>query len=783
MFAAVLAIPFLSSCGKKDGEATSDATGALDIEWVSEEHWMVSSVVEDLRGMVKLAGGTIANDKVTPGNADHEFEVGPVELPMKPSCWDLESYAPLLASWKPVAGTAAEGAPDLVHDLLTPTAKVLQQSNRTVSSRIRSAPSDPVPHEEAAFLLGVFGIRENARCFGDLRPTLCRMTAHLAVAAHLRGGATPSPAGQWARVLYDLHAGRPIKALELAKAIPAEGDSGRWKRVVEMLITNDWRRDEDLDNPSLAEMIAASRAIRLHRGNQMMLEHAEQHEPLQGIPEWSRSLAGPGRSVEDGHLAMRSVLGMEFLEIAEVFPIGEDPEPAKLAKFLGLDAPARLVAGEDGPKVISDADWAAYFRRHFYTVTSDVSRFTILQWGSMEGAQAWEDAVLPYVKKWPDHDLIEPLIATQAARFQSTLKEAAAFIRRHPEKVPTAAWFDYRFPALDCPPETLMPRQVSWFRQVSPPGTAHDPKQRIRYEGVHGGQWLDTIKALHKIDPWNSELCYELAENTGNNPASVKNAWGAIREYSVRPLKQTLESPSITTEERIETLQTYFAIDPSAGLDLGEILVVAGRPDNAIKAYEGAFENATDRVHVSNTTRWMIHYYKSRGEDAKARAIADHNAEVFSQRGLDSALGLAIVEKDAKRAKKIAKDIHERYGDVLPLAIAGWFAAGDKKALGAVFPDGIKEVTTASFDGSKRVAGLRLSGNGPITRSLGLRAGDRILAIDGKRVDTYPQYIMILSSQLDPKTRIIYQRGQNIVELECHLPDRRLGVGVDADGQ
>ncbi|MEY3897030.1 MAG: hypothetical protein RLZZ214_2551 [Verrucomicrobiota bacterium] len=739
---------------------------------------MVANVVRDLQGMAKLVGEKPVDAVVATGKAAREYLVVATTLVMAPSCWDPGSYLPLLESWKPVAHSSPGTAPDLLHDLLTPTATAIQKSNEAVSKRIAATPTDPLAHEEAAFLLGVFGIRENARQFSDLRPLLCRMTAHLAFAGKLRAGAEPSPVGQWAQVLYDYHAGRPRKARELMQQLPFEGGAGRWKRVVELLVTGDWRRTGDLAEPSLAEAIAHVRALKLHRGNPLMLEFVTERKDLQAVPEWSRLLAGAEKSVDEGHIAMKSAVAMEFLEIAEIFQTGKEPKPDKLAKFLALESPVALVGKDGAPKVIQDGEWAAYFRRHFYAACADVSRFAVRQWGSAEAAAEWEKTTLPYCRKLPGHELVEPLLATDDADFQSDLRATAEFIRRNPEKVPTGLWYDYRFPALEVRVETRMPEQTPWFREASPPGTAHDPTRRIRFEGIQGGDWLENIRALHELDPWNPELCYELAENSGNDLASVKRAWGDLREYSVRPLRQILEGPALTTDERIETLQTFSTLDPEEGLGLGAALVTAGRPEEAIKAYEAAFRDASDRVVVANQSLWMIHYYKSLGQDAKAREIADHNAEVYSEAGLFSALVLAVEEKDAARAMGYAEAISERYGNNCYLAAAAWGAGRDEKALRRIFPDGLREVTAADFDPALPVKGARINDNSVTTKTVGLRAGDVLVAVDGKRVETFEQYLLMMSIKLDPQTRIIYRRGKRIAEIDCQLPDLRLDVNM-----
>ncbi|MFM2199485.1 MAG: hypothetical protein RLZZ505_2917 [Verrucomicrobiota bacterium] len=737
---------------------------------------MVASVVRDIQGMAKFAGVKSADSAVTPGKADREYLVGETRLVMAPSCWDTESYLPLLEAWKPGAVGSSETAPNLLRDLLTPTAKVIQTANAAVSKQLASTPSDPHSHEQAAFLLGVFGIRENARQFSDLRPLLCRMTAHLTIAMKLRAGNNPSPDGQWAQVLYDYHAGRPLKARKLMEQIKTDGDTERWKRAVEVLITGDWRRTGDLAEPSLAEAIAHSRALKLHRGNPKMLEFVTTHKDLQAIPDWSRLVSGAGKSVEEGHIAMESAVGMEFLEISEIFQIGEQPDPEKLAKYLAIESPTALIGKDGNPRVIPDAEWAAYFRRHFFAVCADVSRFAIRQWGSMEAAEQWEITTLAYCRMLPGHELVEPLLSTKPADFQSDLLATAEFIRKNPEMVPTRLWYDYREPNLEIRAETRMPGQTPWFREVSPPGTAHDPTRRIRFEGILGGVWIDHIRTLHARNPWNHELCYELAQNAGSDLAGINGAWGELREYSFRPLRQILEVPTLTPDERIKTLQILATLDPEEGLELGSILAITGRQEEAIKAYENAFENAPDRVAVSNRSLWMIHYYKSHGQDAKAREIADHNAEVYSLSGLFSAMMLAIEEKDAARAMGYAKAISERYEDDSYLVAAAWGAGRDEKALRSIFPDGLREVTVADFDPTQRLKGAMLKENSVTANAVGLRAGDVVLAVDGKRVETFEQYILLMSCKLDPNTRIIYLRRNEIQELECQIPDLRLSV-------
>lgn len=95
-----------------------------------------------------------------------------------------------------------------------------------------------------------------------------------------------------------------------------------------------------------------------------------------------------------------------------------------------------------------------------------------------------------------------------------------------------------------------------------------------------------------------------------------------------------------------------------------------------------------------------------------------------------------------------------------------------------IFPDGLQEVTKAYFDSVKPLKGCRVNSTSSMARMLGLRPGDVILAIEGKRVENFKQYQMLMSSTLDPHTRIIYRHGKQVTEIDCQLPERRLFVDM-----
>ncbi len=66
------------------------------------------------------------------------------------------------------------------------------RAGQSVSETLSKDMRDARAHEGAALVLGAFALRESAGFFSDVRWTLNRMTAHLAMAAALRGADEPA---------------------------------------------------------------------------------------------------------------------------------------------------------------------------------------------------------------------------------------------------------------------------------------------------------------------------------------------------------------------------------------------------------------------------------------------------------------------------------------------------------------------------------------------------------------------------------------------------------------
>ena len=67
------------------------------------------------------------------------------------------------------------------------TPEQVVRAGQAVSAALKTNMRDAHAHESAALVVGAFAFRETAGMFSDTRWALNRMTAHLAMAAALRG--------------------------------------------------------------------------------------------------------------------------------------------------------------------------------------------------------------------------------------------------------------------------------------------------------------------------------------------------------------------------------------------------------------------------------------------------------------------------------------------------------------------------------------------------------------------------------------------------------------------
>jgi len=171
--------------------ASNDATPASAV--LEEQEWIVSEIAGSMLNIAAFAGHFEAGDPFyvrsagTDRSGAQRFKVARrVEeyTVTTRSPWAPEAY------WRMARSLMADGAEMSVTE--DPLQIRPDAGSAAVSRLLHEHPRSAALHERAAFLLGSFVQKREAAMPGfDPRATMCRMTAHLAVARALHpGGAT-----------------------------------------------------------------------------------------------------------------------------------------------------------------------------------------------------------------------------------------------------------------------------------------------------------------------------------------------------------------------------------------------------------------------------------------------------------------------------------------------------------------------------------------------------------------------------------------------------------------
>jgi hypothetical protein len=241
-----------------------------------------------------------------------------------------------------------------------------------VSDAITKDPRSPAAHEDAAFVLAAFALREAAARHTDPRGISTRITAHLAVASALRETSPPSTAGRLADIGLSVLVGRRAEAVQkLDNLRPASTASeSSWTTALRLWATGDWRLASWSGELSLVEQLAWFRAADSRRNSDRAYQWLEDLAPSRrDLPDWGRIRLRDHPTVRDCHTfavggaaedldeARRAaaLLGMGTLDDARLI--------AALNVRPRLD-PVVLFAGQARVDVLDWGTVAAFIQRH-----------------------------------------------------------------------------------------------------------------------------------------------------------------------------------------------------------------------------------------------------------------------------------------------------------------------------------------------------------------------------------------------------------------------------------
>ena len=252
---------------------------------------------------------------------------------------------------------------------------------------------DARAHDSAALVLGAFALRESAGVFSDVRWALNRMTAHLAMAAALRGADEPASIdGALAEVMLNILTRHQARALDQLARLGARTPSASldaWRRALQVHVTQDWRAITLTPSTTGLEELEYLRARRQTVLRQRGIVEAEtlQVERADAL----RIVGAAGISVEDGHVIAQEGLDHEREEAAQVFQLirdgalsdAQDRRPkdsqdrrTKINSVVAqLNVRATRAIGKNGPDVLPWGAWAEFSQRHIAMLIGMVDRF------------------------------------------------------------------------------------------------------------------------------------------------------------------------------------------------------------------------------------------------------------------------------------------------------------------------------------------------------------------------------------------------------------------------
>jgi tetratricopeptide (TPR) repeat protein len=488
-----------------------------------------------------------------------------------------------------------------------------------------------------------------------------------------------------------------------------------------------------------------------------------------------------GFSVDAGHMLAQTSIPSEIHVMQTTFPgsfqsgtlvADLNQEPGDVLDAGGLNA-GKL-------SVIDRGMWAHYFQRHLCLAVEATGDFFQNLWGVPDNTRqldAFVDRTFASLTFYPYLQLVNHRLRSVPVDPPAALALFTAhpqwgtelLLQVNPEGTPELA--------------QLRRSVLAWYKPILPPGTAYAAFPRL--DG-HGGDQVP-IDALYAIAPLQFRVAeLKLTRTYGQSftYAQAQQVLGSMIDYYLPALKLAGRASGLTFDQQIELTQKSAAIDPDNYFTLAGLYLDHHQDDKAADAYQQWFDHAPDRVEVSNNIEWLVNYYYDRGQTDKAMALATDAAQVYSESGLNTILKLQEKMGQLDTAEDYGRKILERYNDSGALA-AFYLRQLDKGATqyrqkfdqlsSAVFPDGLRKVTLASFSGAPR-DGMSFTQSSDDLQHNGLSPDQVVVALDGYAVESQAQYVFVRSLSDSPTMQFIVWDGQAYRAITANEPGRHFGV-------
>ncbi|MBC7996411.1 MAG: hypothetical protein IAF58_00600, partial [Leptolyngbya sp.] len=716
---------------------------------------------------------------------------------LKDYVWGPANYSPLaskiLESFDLKASPTSEAPKDFIKNIATAEIPALFVENERISKALTENPLDAGLHEQAALLQATYGMLELAGILSDTRSSLARTSAHLSIAKALNSDKL-SIVGQTANIALEAMSCRDGIALKLIEAIDQsklDSSEKSFLRAIKIRASGDFRLFDQNDHTTLeANQYALRYAPSM--GNEKVLQFIRKNYP-DGKIIWFRTLMSGGLNVQMGHMIATKALKMEmheFVKNYQAYKKKEIVDSVAVAKDLNLQPTRCLANDSDGPhlNVISwddvaatharDILWAIYtewtFYKYMYAV-KELADTSITNAETLFGELALFPVPLIFADLSPEKK------QQYYARAQNT-------IENHPEMMTDFDWLTIIRAAKKIPAKSPITPPNAWFDPALPMGTAYGFSGRKEFPNA--SFTVEELSRLHQLCPNDEKLSKEYAKKKyGDHPTQeqLEEAFGAQLNTNIRLMKAAARTNIHDPQKFIPLFVKICALEPDEYFDLARYCVLQNRTEEAAKYFEKAMEVGTDAVGKSNDSDWLMRYYYSKGQKAKAKQIADFAAQVYSNRGLLTLANYYELENDLESAEKEHKKIQERY-DSSSFLGAFYLRNAKKnkryevegeKIKAEIFPAGLKKVVISDFKDPPR-KGVRVVYADEMSVVQDLAKDTVAVALSGYAIENLNQLLFLEHIGTEPYLNFIIWDGKKYMETKkMTVQNRTAGARFD----
>ena len=791
---SLLAAAVLSAAAPQGQRAAAPA--ALRSEAASEQDWIAGEVSRDILEMASYANGRPATARgVRPQRTSATSYRLPAQAPLRAAVdisldkdvWSPDAFAGIARAAIDHVPPAALPATSGVHAaLLDATPTTIVRVSQQVSKALASNMADPRAHESAALTIATFALRDAAKQFSDVRWSLNRITAHLAMAEALRQGRAPGSDGVIAGAALAVLTNHQARADALIAplAMSSEDAVVAWSRVLHLRITQDWTSFPARPaEQSLLERLEYFRARRATVSSTLAAADLQRLGAAAPYAEWIRIMEAFPSGVDDGWLESKFALAAE-LDEAETVSKAVNGRPLDRNLSKDVNARATRTVTDRNVQILPWGAWAEFFNRHFALQIVVSQRY----YKDMYGSDATADAARADFRNEFRKLTLFPIASiywTTGPRGSDAdmtyINDAIALGITSPELVTSEPW---NFLELGTQYEKVrqgMPSGKDWFIPISP-RDPYDAGSRIKY--FPAPPTVEETAAVLQEAPHDVRLIVNYVERKyGVHPprGELARLFGDALTHDLRAIERTAAF-SMDDAERRTLYDRECNLSVVECFDRAAELIDAGNELEAAALYERMFAAPEmDSVRRSNTSWWLVDYYLRQQQPERAQLLADLSAKTGSAQGLLTAAWLDETLGHLQDAERRYVDANGRYPGTSRLvgALLGFYyraathghpeyQAKWDAASRSVFPRGLQPVSSAKLPPE---TGVILTNDSYLSRRGFVQAGDMIVGVNGWLVENLTQYWVIRAFSDDYRVKLTVWRG---VKFEPTLTVRAL---------